>query len=448
MVLNEIEKDIISQIAVAVKKKNGNVYFVGGCVRDKIMGIESKDIDIEIHGIDIVSLEEILDGIGEKLEFGKSFGVYNIRGCSIDIALPRKESCIGNKHTDFKVDVDPFLGTYKAAQRRDFTINAIMEDVISGEIIDHFNGISDLKNGIIRHIDDNTFTEDPLRVFRASQFAARFNFDIAEETKNLCRTIDLTFLSHERVFEELKKALLKSMKPSIFFESLKQMNQLNFWFARVFDLIDVPQNSDFHQEGDVFIHTMMVLDEAAQKRSKTKNQLGFMLAALTHDFGKITATKLENGKLHSHKHEKSGIPIAKEFLCKLTNEKNLIRYVLNMVEQHMKPIILAADGSSIKATNKMFDSSAEPYDLIQLSIADSLGKIPIGRIMESEHFLMERLKIYEEYMSRPFVEGSDLIKAGLTPGPEFTKLLNYAHKLRLAGVEKELALKQTLAYKG
>lgn len=119
-----------------------------------------------------------------------------------------------------------------------------------------------------------------------------------------------------------------------------------------------------------------------------------------------------------------------------------------MIEQHMKPIILAADGSSIKATNKMFDSSVEPYDLIQLSIADSLGKIPVGKIMESEHFLMERLKIYEDYMSRPFVEGSDLINAGLTPGPEFTKLLNYAHKLCLAGVEKGSALKQTLAYKG
>ena len=447
MVLNEFEKSVVLRIAEAVGKKNGKVYFVGGCVRDKLMGRESKDIDIEIHGIDIVSLEEILDGIGEKLEFGKSFGVYNIKGCTIDIALPRKESCIGNKHTDFKIDVDPFLGTYKAAQRRDFTVNAIMEDVISGEIIDHFNGLSDLENKIIRHIDDITFVEDPLRVLRAAQFASRFNFEIAQETKRLCNTMDLSSLSHERVFEELKKALLQSDKPSVFFEILKSINQLGVWFAQVSKLIEVPQNPEHHQEGDVFVHTMMVLDQAAKRRNEAKNQLGFMLAALTHDFGKITATRFENGKLHSHNHENQGIPIVEEFLKNLTGEKNLMRYVLNMTELHMKPHMLAASNSSVKATNKMFDSSVEPNDLILLSIADGLGKIPAKDSADSEQFLLERLEIYREYMSRPFVEGSDLIKAGLKPGPQFSKLLDYAHKLRLAGIEKESALKQTLAYK-
>ncbi|MBE7013560.1 MAG: HD domain-containing protein, partial [Ruminococcaceae bacterium] len=251
----------------------------------------------------------------------------------------------------------------------------------------------------------------------------------------------------ERVLVELMKALLKADKPSIFFRQLKNMGQLDFWFSRVSELVGIPQNPKYHQEGDVFTHTMMVLDEAAKKRDKVKNPVGFMLSALTHDLGKITATKTEMGELHSYMHEKEGLPLAKEFLHRLTNEKNLIRYVLNMIENHMRPNTLAADNSSVKATNKMFDASCEPFDLIQLALADSMGKTPRGEYEKAEKFLLERLEVYNEIMSRPFVEGADLIKAGLTPGAEFTKLLDYAHKLRLAGVKKESALKQTLAYK-
>jgi len=445
MILKSEESCIINKIADSVSKKGGKVFFVGGCVRDSIMGTESKDIDIEVHGIYTEVLEEILDNIGQKLEYGKSFGIYSLKGYSIDIALPRKESCIGNKHTDFKIDVDPFLGTLNAAKRRDFTINALMEDALSGEITDHFGGLTDLKNGILRHIDDTTFIEDPLRVFRAAQFAARFGFNIAKETTELCCRMNLTTLSCERVFDELKKALLKADKPSIFFEELKKMNQLDFWFSQVAALVGLRQNTEHHKEGDVFVHTMMVLDEAAKKREAVNNPLGFMLSALTHDFGKIIATTTKDGKIHSYNHEKAGIPIAKEFLNKLTNEKNLTRYVMNMIENHMKPNMLYADKSAIKSTNKMFDNSVEPHDLIHLASADVLGQKPQKDTTESEAFLFDRLSIFNEYMVRPFVEGSDLIAAGLNPGPEFKKLLDYAHKLRLAGVSKESALKQTLA---
>ena len=190
---------------------------------------------------------------------------------------------------------------------------------------------------------------------------------------------------------------------------------------------------------------MMVLDEAAKKRNNVKNPMWFMLAALCHDFGKITATTEKNGRIHSHNHEQAGIPIANEFLHKLTNEKKLINYVLNMVEHHMKPNMVFADNSSVKATNKMFDRSVEPIDLIYLASADALGQRPQKDITESKAFLLDRLNTYTEFMSRPFVEGIDLIEAGLHPGPEFRKLLDYAHKLRLAGVPKDSALKQTLA---
>jgi len=437
---------LAKQIAVAVEEAGGRAYFVGGYVRDKLLHIENKDIDIEVHGILTEKLEMILDSVGERLQFGKSFGVYNIKGSSIDIAMPRKEECIGNKHTDFKVDVNPFLGTKKAAERRDFTVNAIMEDVLTGEIIDHFGGVSDLKNKIIRHVNDRSFSEDPLRVLRGAQFSSRFCFEIAEETKSLCSKMDLKTISHERVFEEMKKALLKADKPSLFFRNLFHMGQLSSWFPEVLKLKGIEQSHKHHLEGNVFNHTMMVLDEAAKYRECVKNKMGFMLTALVHDFGKIVTTEVIDGEIHAYRHETEGLPVIKAFLKRLTNEKQLIDYVLSLSEHHMKPNVLALNSSGVKSTNKMFDSVAEPLDLIYIAISDGFGKISEHEFVSTEKFLKDRLDVYYEYMSRPCVTGEDLIKAGLKPGKCFSEILSYAHKLRLAGVPKESALKQTLSY--
>ena len=180
------EVNLVKEFSVQVCRLGGTVYFVGGYVRDKIMGISSKDIDLEIHGITADDLEKLLDKFGKRIETGKSFGVYNLCGCSVDFALPRTEEATGARHRDFKVYKDPFIGTKKAARRRDFTINSLMENVITGEVTDHFGGLEDIKNGVIRHIDDVSFAEDPLRIFRAAQFAARFKFDISPQTVDLC----------------------------------------------------------------------------------------------------------------------------------------------------------------------------------------------------------------------------------------------------------------------
>lgn len=437
---------IVNKIALSVSKNGGCTYFVGGYVRDELMQVECKDIDIEVHGISKDVLEDILDSIGERIEFGKSFGIYNLKGCSVDIAMPRKERLVGTTHRDFEVDVDPFIGTEAAARRRDFTINALMKNVLTGEIVDHFGGINDLNYGIIRHVSDNTFAEDALRVLRAAQFASRFGFTIADETVNLCKGMDLKSLSGERVFEELRKALLKSNKPSLFFENLLSMDRLSEWFKEIENLIGVEQNKKYHAEGDVWTHTMMVLDEAAKHRHLVKNPLGFMLTAVVHDFGKSICTKNVNGKIHSYMHETEGLPLVREFLTRITSENALINYVMNMVRLHMQPNTMAADKSSIKATNKMFDQSAQPLDLIYFSLCDRLGKVSLVQSDSSEPFLMERLKVFEEYMSRPYVMGRDLIKSGIKPSQNYKELLSYAHKLRLAGIPKDLALKQTLAY--
>ncbi|MBQ8403212.1 MAG: hypothetical protein IJX55_02155 [Clostridia bacterium] len=283
------------RIASAVKSCGGETYFVGGYVRDALLNIENKDIDIEVHGITPETLENILDNIGKRLEFGKSFGVYNLSGSSVDIAMPRKETATGRGHRDFTIDVDPFIGTKKAAERRDFTIGALMQNVLTGEIIDHFGGKHDLENGVIRHVCDASFAEDPLRVFRAAQFASRFGFSIATETAELCQKMDISALPKERVWEETKKALLKAENPSVFFENLRIFGKLSPFFEELNKLIGIPQPPKHHAEGDVWAHTMLVLDEAAKLRGRAKNPLAFMVSALVHDFGKITCTKKIDG---------------------------------------------------------------------------------------------------------------------------------------------------------
>lgn len=441
--MNDLE--MATTVAKLVKERGGSTYFVGGYVRDKIMGRENKDIDIEVHGIDPSSLELILSSLGKVELQGASFGVYNIHGFGIDIALPRTERKIGSKHTDFKATVDPDLGLQEAARRRDFTINALMEDVLTGQIIDFWGGVDDLNNHIIRHVDSDTFKDDALRVLRAAQFAARFEFEVAEETIELCKSIDLSELSRERIFSEMEKALLKAEKPSIFFETLRKMEQLDVWFPELKDLIGTKQNEQYHKEGDVWVHTMMVLDEAAKRRNETAQPLALTLSALCHDLGKPVSTSVgEDGVTHSYQHDLKGVSVVDKFMRRISNDKNLSKYLLNMTRLHMRPNIMAEKSSKVKSTNKMFDEAVAPDDLILLSECDDAGRLPSGK--GNREFLLERLKIYHECMAKPHVTGNDLIAAGLTPGVQFSEILKYAHKLRLAGVDKEGALKQTLWY--
>ena len=443
-----VEQDLLMayRIAERAAEIGGRVYFIGGCVRDKLRHCETKDIDIEVHGLRPSELEAILDRLGERIAIGESFGIYNLKGCSLDIAMPRREENRGLGHRDFDVFVDPFIGTFKAAERRDFTVNALMENVLTGEIIDHFHGLEDLQAGVIRHINDATFREDPLRVLRGAQFAARFEYTIAEETIRLCSEMDLSALPKERVMGELEKALLKADRPSIFFESLRSMHQLSFWFPELEQTIGVEQDPRFHPEGDVWTHTMIVLDAAAAVREKAKDPLAFMLAALTHDLGKVITTEFVKGAIHAYRHETEGQPLIKAFIKRLTAEKDLLRTVQNLTKLHMKPHMIAASRSAVKATNRMFDQASDPEGLLLLALADGLGKDdPKEGEQPEKDFLFERLEVYRETMKQPHVMGRDLIEAGLKPSERFTEYLAFAHKLRLAGVDKDTALRQTLA---
>jgi len=547
-------------IAEEVKKAGGRAFYVGGYVRDLLMseknediasgndanaGInttESKDLDIEVHGIRVKTLEYILDSLGTRLTKGASFGVMGLQHYDIDIAMPRSESATGKGHKDFSISVDPFIGPEKASSRRDFTINAMMQDVLTGEILDFWGGREDLKKGLLRCVNPASFAEDPLRVFRAAQFAARFELSIDDDTAEISERMDVSSLSKERVMGELEKALLKSQRPSIFFEALRQMKQLSSWFPEIEALINCPQDPRHHPEGDVWTHTMQVLDEAAKFRAKALHPKAFMISALTHDIGKPSVTEERNGRIHAYAHESAGLPLTENMLHRLCNESRLIKYVLNMTTLHMQPNMKAAVNAKQKSFMKMFDKSVCPEDLLLLSKADYLGRhIPAnsgshdtlrtfgsthslrtfgstrslrtpggtrslrtpgstrsfrtpgstrslrtfgsthslrtfgstctpdntcksGRIhtantpfkgdwqnrfteesyAKTESKLNEMLVIYNELIKLPSLAGKDLIAAGLSPGPEFSEALTYAHKLHLAGIPKDEQLRQVL----
>lgn len=437
--------EIAEKLARMAQESGGRAYYVGGCVRDKLLGRPGADLDMEIYGIPAGQLEAMLDSLGSRTGAGEIFGIYSLKEYELDIALPRTEVLTGAGHREFRITPDPDLDTKTACRRRDFTINAMLEDVLTGEIIDHFHGREDLEKGLIRHIDSR-FHEDPLRVLRAASFAARFHYQVAEETREICRTMPLDTLTGERVHREMMQALMKAEKPSIFFEELRKMGQLDVWFPELARLIGSEQSPEHHPEGDVWVHTMMVVDQAASLREQAIFAEPFMLSALCHDFGKPDCFEVKDGKIHSYGHEKAGCMAARAFLRRLEVRKEHIRYAENMIYLHMRPNILVRQQARNQSYARLFDQCLCPDDLLLLSKADYTGRGGDVAYDFYEKALRDHLTAFRNLLSKPYVTGEDLIQEGLKPGKDFKELLAYAHKLRLSGVSRQTALKQVRSY--
>lgn len=437
--------EMAKRVAVEVAKEGGKTYFVGGFVRDKFLNKENKDVDIEIHRISVDKLEEILSRLGKLDLVGKSFSVWKLKGYDLDISIPRTERAIGLKHTDFEVISDGFMGEENACRRRDLTINAMMLDVLDETLVDPFNGKKDLENHIIRHVDNDTFGDDILRCLRVAQFAARFQFDVASETISICSQMDLTKLPRERVWGELQKALMKSENPFVFFEVLDEMKQLDYWFPEIKALKGIQQNPIYHPEGDVWEHSKLVCKVAASLKAQSSNPEAFMLTALCHDFGKTVATREIDGVLRALEHETLGLPIIERFLDRVVNEVKIKKYVLNMTELHMSPNQCFANKSKFKTTNRLFDKSVCPRDLVLFAEADHMGRLNPSDFTETKKFLLDRVEHFENLLQTPEVQGRDLVKAGLKPGPHFTEALKLAHQLFTAEVAFDKALPQVIA---
>lgn len=398
-------------VAERVAEAGGRTYYVGGCVRDRLMGRDGKDIDIEVHGVSVRALEDILDELGERTAMGASFGIMGLRHYDLDIAMPRSEKATGRGHKDFEVFVDPFIGPERAALRRDFTMNALMEDVLTGEVLDFFGGRADLAAGLIRHVNDATFAEDPLRVFRAAQFAARFGFEVAEETAALSATMAVDALASERVLGELEKALLKAERPSIFFVELRRMRQMGTWFGEL-ERLDAP----------AWARAMGALDGAAGLRGEAQKPMSFMLAAMGIGLG---------------------FKDAKRLLTRLTNEVEATRYALDM-NRRLPELCACLQGQADEyAWMTLFDGSVCPGDLVLLARAARGSE---AGWPEAERKIREMARLYYDRMERPFVMGRDLVEAGVKPGPGMGKALACAHRLRLMGAGKEEQLRGALDY--
>ncbi len=440
----------MTELAEIVKQNGGRAMLVGGCVRDELMGVEPKDWDLEIYGVEPQRLREILDSFGKVDAVGEAFTVYKI-GNDLDVALPRRERKTGKGHKGFVVEGDPQMSFAEAARRRDFTVNAIMQDALTGEIIDPYDGRADIANKILRVVSSDTFAEDSLRVLRAAQFAARFGFAIDEETIEICRAIDLTDLPKERIWGEFEKLLLKSEKPSIGLKYFYELNIAAQLFPELVALQGVPQEAEWHPEGNVDVHTLMVVDEAAKLIGDLPyaKQITVMLAAIAHDFGKPATTQFFDGRWRSHAHDEAGVAPTVSFLDTLgiftLDGYDVRAQIVQLVRYHLLPGMFyksqPGDGAFRRLARKV-----EPDLLYRVAKADSLGRNPdwLPREKwfkaEAQEWFIERarsLKVETE-APQPILMGRHLIDLGLKPSAQFKKILDAVYEKQLDGQITEL----------
>ena len=413
---------------------------VGGFVRDHLMGIDSKDIDIEVYGL---SYEQIIDILKPHCRIdvvGRSFGVVKVDN-EIDISLPRRESKIGVGHKGFSVTADSTMTPREAAARRDFTINAIGM-TFDGTILDPFGGQRDIKRGVLR-ATSSAFGEDPLRVLRGMQFAARFGFEMETETIRLCRCMKDQFvhLPRERVWGEWFKWATRSKHPSRGLLLLEQTGWSDH-FPTLSRLRSTPQNPDWHPEGDVFIHTAHVCDAAAEiaerDRLDPSQRAVLLFAALCHDFGKpATTVRNERGQWVAPQHAKRGVPLARAFLTEIGAPGGLTAEVLPLVAEHMVHTTHPSDSIPSQRTVRRLAMRLAPASIRQWSRtceSDASGRPPLPK----RNPVVKWMEIAEELAvenekPQPILQGCHLISRGFKPGPEIGRILNAAFEAQLDG---------------
>jgi len=448
----------IIYVAEKISKTQGQGYLVGGAVRDLILGLNPKDFDMEVFGISAKELEKTLRSIGPVEEVGKSFGVYKMRfnEIELDISLPRIEEKTGKGHKDFAITSKSELSVKEAARRRDFTINAIYLDPQTQEINDPYNGQKDLEQKILRVVDSKTFPEDALRVLRALQFLARFELRIEPTSAEVIKAAipELEHLPKERLLEEWKKLLIKSEKPSL---GLQAGLELGVWekIHPIFiKLQQTPQDPVWHPEGNVWLHTLMVVDKAAQvirqNEMDEKQKLVVMLGALTHDFGKVITSEEINGRVRAFDHEKMGVDLAKDFLNQLGVDNETTEKVLKIVANHMAPGGLrksektgtkVTDGAIRRLALRLHPATIE--ELLWVSQADHLGRGPYPNPKNPDkpiwphdypagEWLEKRAMQLDVADQKPknIVEGRDLLALGFKPGPKIGEMIKEANRLR------------------
>jgi tRNA nucleotidyltransferase (CCA-adding enzyme) len=444
--------DPIRIIAEAVTTAGGRALVVGGWVRDRLLGHPSKDVDVEVYGIDAETLKRLLKRLGRVNVVGESFTVYKVTmsgTAEIDVSIPRRESKTGHGHRGFTVVGDPSMTIEEAARRRDFTINAILFDPLSEKIIDPFGGAADLRARRLRVVDPETFVEDSLRVLRAAQFAARFELEIDPATVAICRRIDLLDLPSERVWGEMEKLLLRAEQPSIGLEALRKLGVLPKLFAELDALVGCQQEPEWHPEGDVWTHTKMVCDEARALVDATElshaERTTVMLAALCHDLGKPATTEIIEGRVRSLAHDRAGLVPTEQLLDGL-NVHTIGGYdvrtqTLALVTEHLVPGRFYGDRGRV--SDGAFRRLAARVDcrlLYLVAKANALGRTGAARDATAEEWFIERVRELdiERGAPKPILLGRHVLDLGVPPGREIGRITRTVYELQLDGRVRDL----------
>lgn len=433
------ELELATAIARSVRDAGGRALIVGGWVRDQLRGHPSKDVDVEVFGVEASRLKELLTQFGAVNTVGESFTVYKV--CGLDVSLPRRESKIGQGHKGFAVTGDPKLSFAEAARRRDFTINAISWDPLTHESIDPFDGRRDLESGRLRMVDERTFADDSLRVLRAIQFAARFEFAVTDETKALCRRIPLDDLPAERIWGEIEKLLLRARKPSIGFTLALELGVIERLFPELLACVGCPQEPEWHPEGDVWVHTLLVIDEARKQIDDLPypQQVALMLGAVCHDLGKPPTTAFIDGRIRSLEHEEEGVPPAIAVLDRLNVHTmqgyDVRREVLGMVANHLKPGMFYK--AQPQAGDGAFRRLAQKVDLellARVARADCEGRGGGFDCSAMDWFVRRARELGVEHAPPdPLVKGRHLVALGVKPGPALGEVLRAVYERQLDG---------------
>lgn len=431
--------DLAQAIIAAIGQAGGRGLIVGGWVRDRLMGRTSKDVDIEVFGLDADHVRRVLSAFGPVNVVGESFTVYKLG--DIDVSLPRRESKTGRGHKGFAVTGDPSLSPREAARRRDFTINAISWDPLTGEYVDPFGGRGDIDRRVLRAVDLATFGEDSLRVLRAMQFAARFEFELDPPTADLCRSIPLDDLPAERIWGEIEKLLLQASRPSIGFELALRLGVIGRLFPELEALVGCPQEPEWHPEGDVWVHTLMVIDQARMKIDDLEHpqRIAVMLGAVCHDLGKPPTTAFSDGRIRSIDHEQAGVAPATAVLDRLNVHTiggfDVRKQVLGITAHHLKPGMFGM--SKTPVSDGAFRRLAQKVDLellARVAKADCMGRGGGFDCSPHDWFLERARQLGVEHAPpEPLVLGRHLLALGMTPGPRVGEILRAIYERQLDG---------------
>jgi len=436
---------IVKKLSKILALRDAKAIIVGGSVRDHFLKLAIKDYDIEVYGLERVEeLEEILKEYGSVNLVGKSFGVlkFSYDGEEYDFSFPRKEKKVGVGHRGFEVSCDGSLSFKEASLRRDFTINAMGYDIEKDEFLDPYGAKKDMKEKLLRHINSKTFIEDPLRVYRAVQFCARFEYRLDSDTFQLCKRMVeqgmLDELPKERIYEEFKKLLLKSPKPSIGFELMRELGIVKRYYPELYAIIEVPQSKIWHPEGDVWVHTLMCVDKMATlKIGEDKQDLKMMFGVLCHDFGKATHTQIYPDKISAIGHEKAGVEPTQRFLYRLSDEHDFIKSILPLVRYHLAPSSYFRNGAK-NSTIRRLSTKVNIEELVMVARADFLGRTTeasLSGCYEAGDWLLRKAQELDVYTQppKPLLQGRDLIALGYQPSKKFKEMLDSVYLNQIEG---------------